>query len=742
MKKTVFTLLSIWFLSVGMALGQREDNSVPTPPAPLPDTDFEALSRGPVHEAFAEPLAAEESERLVVEQEPPAPVEELPPEGKPEGENVEWIPGYWSWDDERSDYIWVSGVWRRLPPGRHWEPGKWQQVEGGYEWVSGRWLGANHDVVAEVIPAPPASLEEGPASPAPSQNHFWVPGCWRYQVDRYVWRPGFWSVGQDNWVWVPDSYVTVTGGCNYVPGYWDYAWERRGVLYAPCYFPVARRHVVYRPSVVISLSASFGHLWVRPSCRHYYFGDYYDDVYVGLGYCPWYRYQSVYRHAYDPLFVHYRWRYGHDGVDLYRQLHHRHDHYRQHQDLRPSRVFAHQGRPGGGGPTAWHRPVQGDNQLAHHISDHKRVGPSTSTRESIRRELLASQQDGDSRRFRSSTIVGPRNGQAGEAVRRNGSQLAGNASNQVVRDRQRGSAQAEAAARAIGPRGAGATASASERGAVVSNENTPTRTKGSAQSGRSESPAWLDAIRSSRSSTAGSTDASQSSSPAPTTVTQQTPQTEPKRGATVRGNLSNGGGGPAESSTARGTRAWIESGRSSTAGAIQNRGNNSSSVRVVKPEPSVTTPSTRSTPVETPSRATTRPNRVVELRGNPSVATEGPSASRTPSRGASSMRARMGSGNTVDASPTMRSPGRQTPSAPAIRSNPSMRGRSMNSPPAAVSRPRASTVTPRMNAAPQMSSPRASAPRASSPQSRGAAMRSGMTSRGIGPSGGRGPKGK
>lgn len=33
----------------------------------------------------------------------------LPPDQKPEGDDVAWIPGYWAWDDERNDFLWVSG---------------------------------------------------------------------------------------------------------------------------------------------------------------------------------------------------------------------------------------------------------------------------------------------------------------------------------------------------------------------------------------------------------------------------------------------------------------------------------------------------------------------------------------------------------------------------------------------------------------------------------------------------------
>ena len=216
--------------------------------------------------------------------EPPAPVEELPPEARPEGEQATWIPGYWSWDDEQSDFIWVSGVWRNAPQGREWVPGNWQPVEGGYRWMSG-WSAPAEGQVADALPPPPASLEQGPTSEPTSEDDFWVPGSWQYREQRYVWRPGFWTPCYENWVWVPDYYVSTVNGCNYVPGYWDYAWERRGILFAPCRFhhlAIGRPGFVYRPSVVVDLSGVFFHLWVRPSYGCYYFGDYYDDYLSGI----------------------------------------------------------------------------------------------------------------------------------------------------------------------------------------------------------------------------------------------------------------------------------------------------------------------------------------------------------------------------------------------------------------------------------------------------------------------------
>src|SRR5437016_3452747 len=76
-----------------------------------PQPGVEVLARGPVHEAFAQPYAADPAPTPVVPKAPPAPVPELPPNNKPDGANVEWIPGYWSWDGDRADFIWVSGTW-------------------------------------------------------------------------------------------------------------------------------------------------------------------------------------------------------------------------------------------------------------------------------------------------------------------------------------------------------------------------------------------------------------------------------------------------------------------------------------------------------------------------------------------------------------------------------------------------------------------------------------------------------
>src|SRR5262249_25678640 len=97
-------------------------------------------------------------------------------------------------------------------------------------------------------------------------------------------------------------------GCAFVDGCWDYPLDTRGVLFAPVVFeqPLWRRPGwCFRPSFVVGIDTPFfSALFVRPSCGHYYFGDYYDRACVAAGYQPWCLAGA--RHC-DPLFGYYRW---------------------------------------------------------------------------------------------------------------------------------------------------------------------------------------------------------------------------------------------------------------------------------------------------------------------------------------------------------------------------------------------------------------------------------------------------
>jgi hypothetical protein len=266
----------------------------------------EVLARGPVHEAFATPSDPNPMAGLLVEKEPPPPIEELPPDQKPEGENVVWISGYWGWDVEAKDFVWVSGFWRDVPPGRHWVPGSWQAVEGGFRYVSGFWADAETEETA-YLPEPPDSLERGPTTPEPEVESFYVPGCWVYRETRYVWRPGVWVRNRPGWVWQPAHYIWSPAGCIFNEGYWDLPPHVRGLTFAPIRIQprLLPRNWVYRPSYAVQPNFLLSSLFVRSAGRNFVFGNYFGQRYRKAGYTPWVDYHPA-RNVYDPTFAYYR----------------------------------------------------------------------------------------------------------------------------------------------------------------------------------------------------------------------------------------------------------------------------------------------------------------------------------------------------------------------------------------------------------------------------------------------------
>ena len=276
--------------------------------------DVEVLGRGPVHEAYAEPSEREPKPTPIIPKEPPKPIEELPPDQKPEGENVQWMPGYWQWDEEKKDFLWVSGFWRNAPPDRVWVPGSWRKANDGWQWTGGFWSGAKGEKAqVEYLPQPPAPLDDaGSTTPAPSEDHVYVPGSWVYR-DRYVWRPGYWTEHQPGWVWCAAHYRWTPAGYVFIDGYWDYPLADRGVLFAPVYIPPAvytAPDYVYTPSYVVQETALFGAFFCRRGFGSYYFGDYFAPSYASLGFTAWCGNFGlsigIGRGWYDPLFSYYR----------------------------------------------------------------------------------------------------------------------------------------------------------------------------------------------------------------------------------------------------------------------------------------------------------------------------------------------------------------------------------------------------------------------------------------------------
>jgi hypothetical protein len=334
---------SIVVMWCGVSWGLAQDIELAAPSAvggEVP-SGVDVLARGPIHEAFAELVSPDPEPGLIVPKRPPAPIEEVPPEWRPEGDDIEWIPGYWFWDDDRRDFVWVSGVWRRVPPGRRWVPGYWQAVASGYQWTPGFW-GTAEDAVVTYLDTPPASLDTGPSSTAPVEDMFWIPGNWEYHVAAYRWRPGHWHPFRADWTWVSARFVWTPRGCVFIPGYWDYTLTRRGFLFAPVCFSdtiYLRPGFSYRPTYWIGADAMLLHLFVSPACQHLYFGDYYATQYRHRHFVPCYDYHARHQ-GFASLYVYYEHHYRHHGIDYCNRVRQWHDTYARRADLRPPHTYS------------------------------------------------------------------------------------------------------------------------------------------------------------------------------------------------------------------------------------------------------------------------------------------------------------------------------------------------------------------------------------------------------------------
>src|SRR5262245_60967026 len=136
--QTPFVYLAVATWGIFITLSQASLAQVDVPPpgpapaeAPADEPGVETLTQGPIHEAFANPADMDPTPGPVAPKQPPADVPEDPPDYMPEG--AIWIPGYWVWDDDRDNFLWVTGVARVPPPGMRWVPGYFTEVDGGWQ---------------------------------------------------------------------------------------------------------------------------------------------------------------------------------------------------------------------------------------------------------------------------------------------------------------------------------------------------------------------------------------------------------------------------------------------------------------------------------------------------------------------------------------------------------------------------------------------------------------------------------
>ena len=340
--RTKLFVLSILLVSASLRTSFAED-AIGAKAAVAANSNVEILTRGPVHEAFATQFQANAVPGIKLEKSPPNPIEEIPPSVRPAGNNIQWLPGYWGWDAEAKDYLWVSGTYRNAPAGQRWVPGYWNPVNGGAQWISGFWLSAKVNQLSYNA-APPKSLERGPSSDASAANQFWVPGVYEPNGGKYAWRPGYWAPYQQNYVWFPASNVVTAGGYVHTPGYWDYRLDQRGALFAPARINVAANTnaaVKFTPSVLIPATVLQHHLFAQTNSSTYLFGNYYGDQYASAGIRPWYAAQIV-QGVPDPLFGYYNWMYSRGGANYLDVMTRWNTHFTSNVNLRPAATLAGQ----------------------------------------------------------------------------------------------------------------------------------------------------------------------------------------------------------------------------------------------------------------------------------------------------------------------------------------------------------------------------------------------------------------
>lgn len=211
---------------------------------------FELLPKGPIHEAYLTRIIPAGTLEAIAIQPPAVIMELLPDKVFPQ---AEWIPGYWSWIPQRHDFIWVSGIWRRPPPGKFWINGLWRHFDEGWVWVTGFWSPHYGNDLKFLDKAPPEQKEDEVPEP-PSSDLFWMPGYWSHSEsnNQYIWLTGNWEEFDKNWILVPAHYVWKAEGYLFLAAYWDWPIEELGRAYYSIDIPNRTTGINYKPQSYIT----------------------------------------------------------------------------------------------------------------------------------------------------------------------------------------------------------------------------------------------------------------------------------------------------------------------------------------------------------------------------------------------------------------------------------------------------------------------------------------------------------
>jgi hypothetical protein len=165
-----------------------------------------------------------------IDRSPPPAIIERPGAASP-SPDAQWIEGYWTWNEIRKDFDWVTGVWRVAPASKFWVSGYWRHDPAGWSRVPGFWSNGRAAPSAgrEAAPVPPERSFTRPpperpreiVGPPPGPAYFYIPGEYVPQGSLLVWKPGFWYRSQPGFEWMPAHWVQKASGWTFREGYWS-----------------------------------------------------------------------------------------------------------------------------------------------------------------------------------------------------------------------------------------------------------------------------------------------------------------------------------------------------------------------------------------------------------------------------------------------------------------------------------------------------------------------------------------
>ena len=278
--------------------------------APVEAQGVESVDYGPVHEAYLTPIRG----AIILDaisKTPPQPLNERKPAQAENG--TEWIEGYWAYVPEESDFVWVSGVWRRPPKGQEWIPGEWKRFDEGFVWLNGFWASKPLEGLNAHEERPPAPLEEAVQDPD-GDDYFWMPGYWEWSGSDYKWVSGEWEQFDDEWVYIPAHYEWRPNGYMLIDGYWDWPIDQVGQAYANVI--VTDANVVYTPTETIEPLTIVKRLYIYyPTYSCYYQHHYYHHPHWWWGWCctpPWWAWNTWWTLSWSSQWNLFWW-WGHPG---------------------------------------------------------------------------------------------------------------------------------------------------------------------------------------------------------------------------------------------------------------------------------------------------------------------------------------------------------------------------------------------------------------------------------------------